>query len=173
MKPSVFAFLAALVSLPACASSTTTTAQTPQHASFDGLDVEQEMAIRRAMLSAEDWHLTVPERVAALCPGSRPPAPGADLAENRAALRWSLRRIAECYRDGALKNDEVAINATASPGHRSVAMVRARSFADVLTSFGVSEERIVIKTRDGNGFSTRGCSLELRDGETRAQHASY
>ena len=176
MKRSLLAVLA-LVALPACGSSTTTQ---PPRASFDGLTIDQEMAIRRAMVSSEDWHLTVPARVAAACPGSQPPPQTADWAENMGSLRWSLRRIGECYRDGTLRGEDVAIQATSSVGHRSVAMAHARVFADVLASFGVSEERIRINTREGREYSARASTLELRGAEQpqlqpdpREAHASY
>ena len=172
MKPSSLLALLAVVALPACATSATSQPPPPP-APFDGLTVDQEMAIRRAMVSSDDWHLSVPPRVATLCTGSQPPPLTPDWAENMGSLRFSLRRIAECYRDGVLSGDDVVIDATASEGHRSVAMARARAFADVLASFGVREERIVINTRAGHGYSARACTIALRGAEALGAREDY
>jgi type IV pilus biogenesis protein CpaD/CtpE len=164
--------IAAVTFVCGCHSAAAVKTRSP--ATFDGLDVEQEMAMRRVMSGADEtWKLAVAADVEALCPGSRPVESKRDPAETRGAMRFSMRRLAECYRDGAARKDDVTLVAGAGEGRRAVAFARARALADVLASFGVAEERIEIVTREqGSEPGAHPCTVEVRARSEGRAHAS-
>lgn len=128
--------------------------------------------MRRVMRGVDEhWRLTVDASVEAVCPGARPQESASDPAETRAALRWAIRRLAACYRDGALRGEDVSI--VAGPGRRSVSLARSRVVADVLMSFGVAEDRLRIVTREEAAVPSMGlCTVQVGRAHAREDRAA-
>lgn len=144
-----------LVATPGCGGSkkeaespTTATTAAPKKK----FSPAQEKALDVAEKETNGTNLSIDEAILKLCPEVKPPEFDFDSSKVKQKFRDTIGALAECMKNGGLKDKDVLLVGHADPRgeddyNMSLGGQRAGAVRDAITSFGIEQRRIDVSSR--------------------------